>query len=61
MGLVWSVVRQRRRKKNLLGEFNFSEGNSTKWIFDIEVKKLKTENFVPCLKDKNEASETNIL
>ena len=34
---------------NLQGRFEFSEGTSAKWIFDVEIAKLETQIFF-CVK-----------
>ena len=33
---------------DIQGEFEFSEGTSAKWIFDVEIVKLKTQIFFLC-------------
>ena len=37
------------------GRFEFSEGASAKWIFDVEIVKLKTQILCVCQKDQNYA------
>jgi hypothetical protein len=34
------------------GEFDFSEGISAKWIFYVEIEKLKAEIFITCREDQ---------
>jgi hypothetical protein len=38
----------------LHGEFDISEGTSAKWIFDVEIEKLRAEVF-RCREDQNHA------
>ena len=39
----------------LQGEFDFSEGASAKWIFDVEIEKLRAEVLFTCREDQNRA------
>jgi len=36
-------------------EREFSEVSSAKWIFDVEIEKLRAESFLTCREDKNNA------
>jgi hypothetical protein len=45
----------RLNKRGVQGWSEFSEGTSAKWIFDIEIEKLRAKIFFTCREDQNYA------